>query len=58
MNVSCDSERQLRAAIERLLAGTHIRSNGSLTVPALAAEAGVSRRRGGQRGSFATSTTP
>jgi hypothetical protein len=38
------SERVLRAAMHRILAGTPIRSNGSFTVTALAAEAGLSRR--------------
>ncbi|MDP1805327.1 MAG: hypothetical protein Q8K72_09190 [Acidimicrobiales bacterium] len=44
MNVNEESERLLRAAMARILAGTPIRSNGSHTVSALAAEAGVSRR--------------
>jgi hypothetical protein len=44
VNVNDDSERLLRAAMARLLAGTPIRSNGSHTVTSLAAEAGVSRR--------------
>ena len=48
MNVSDDSERQLRAAMSRLLAGSPIRSKGSLTVSALAAEAAVSRRTAGR----------
>lgn len=44
MTVSDESERLLRAAMARIMAGTPIRSNGSHTVTALAAEAGVSRR--------------
>ncbi len=48
MNVNDESERQLRAAMDRLLAGTPIRSNGSMTVSALAAEAGLSRRTAGR----------
>lgn len=44
MKVNDESERLLRAAMARILAGTPIRSNGSHTVSALAAEAGVSRR--------------
>lgn len=44
MKVSDESERLLRAAMARILAGTPIRSNGSHTVTALATEAGVSRR--------------
>jgi chromosome segregation ATPase len=48
MNVNDESERQLRAAMDRLLSGTPIRSSGSMTVSALAAEAGVSRRTAGR----------
>jgi hypothetical protein len=48
LNVNEDSERQLRAAMGRILAGTPIRSNGSYTVTALAAEAGMSRRTAGR----------
>ncbi len=48
MNVNDESDRQLRAAMRRLLDGTPIRSNGSLTVSALAVEAGVSRRTAGR----------
>jgi hypothetical protein len=48
MNVNHESERQLRAAMDRLLAGTPFRSNGCLTVSALAAEAGLSRRTAGR----------
>ena len=48
MNVNDESDRQLRAAMQRLLDGTPIRSNGSLTVSALAVEAGVSRRTAGR----------
>lgn len=44
MNVNDDSERLLRAAMDRILAGTPIRSNGSYTITALATEAGLSRR--------------
>lgn len=44
MKVNDESEQLLRAAMARILAGTPIRSNGSHTVTALAAEAGVSRR--------------
>ena len=44
MKVNDESERLLRAAMARIVAGTPIRSNGSYTVTALAAEAGVSRR--------------
>lgn len=44
MNVNDESDRQLRAAMRRLLDATPIRSNGSLTVSALAVEADVSRR--------------
>ena len=48
MKVNDESDRQLRAAMQRLLDGTPIRSNGSLTVSALAIEAGVSRRTAGR----------
>lgn len=48
MKVNDESERQLRAAMRRLLDSTPIRSNGSLTVSALALEAGVSRRTAGR----------
>lgn len=48
MNVNDESDRQLRAAMRRLLDGTPIRSDGSLTVSALAVEAGVSRRTAGR----------
>ena len=44
MSVNDESERLLRAAMGRILAGKPIRSSGSHTVTALAAEAGVSRR--------------
>lgn len=44
VKVNDESERLLRAAMARIVAGTPIRSNGSYTVTALAAEAGVSRR--------------
>jgi hypothetical protein len=44
VTVNDHSDRVLRAAMHRILAGTPIRSNGSFTVTALAAEAGVSRR--------------
>jgi len=44
VTVNDESERLLRAAMDRIVAGTPIRSNGSHTVTALAAEAGVSRR--------------
>ncbi|MGH8921852.1 MAG: hypothetical protein ACRD0H_26510, partial [Actinomycetes bacterium] len=44
MKVNDESEGLLRAAMARILAGTPIRSNGSHTVSALAAEAGLSRR--------------
>lgn len=44
MKVNDETERLLRAAMDRILAGSPIRSNGSYTVTALAAEAGVSRR--------------
>lgn len=44
MNQQHEDERsRIRAAMDRLLAGQHTRSNGSLTVVALAAEAGVHR---------------
>lgn len=44
MNQQHDDERsRIRAAIDRLLAGQPTSSNGSLTVVALAAEAGVHR---------------
>lgn len=44
MTAQHDDERtRIREAIDRLLAGTASRSNGSLTVVALAAEAGVHR---------------
>ncbi|MEV0577980.1 hypothetical protein [Streptomyces sp. NPDC050392] len=44
MNEQHDDERtRIRAAIDRLLAGQPTSSNGSLTVVALAAEAGVHR---------------
>jgi hypothetical protein len=48
MNVNDDSERLLRAAMDRILAGTPIRGDGSHTVTGLAAEAGVSRRTAGR----------
>ena len=48
MNVNDESDRQLRAAMQRLLDGSPIRSNGSLTVSALAVEAGLSRRTAGR----------
>jgi hypothetical protein len=44
VTVNDHSDRVLRAAMDRILAGTPIRSNGSFTVTALAAEAGLSRR--------------
>ena len=44
MTVNDQSDRVLRAAMDRILAGTPFRSNGSFTVTALAAEAGISRR--------------
>ncbi|MGW4101653.1 hypothetical protein [Streptomyces sp. NPDC004976] len=44
MNQQHEDERsRIRAAMDRLLAGQHTRSNGGLTVVALAAEAGVHR---------------
>jgi hypothetical protein len=44
MNQQHEDERsRIRAAMDRLLAGQHTSSNGSLTVVALAAEAGVHR---------------
>lgn len=44
MTVDQDHERkEIRTAIERLLAGTPLRSDGALTVISLAAEAGVKR---------------
>ncbi|MEU6497530.1 hypothetical protein ABZ890_45490 [Streptomyces sp. NPDC046984] len=44
MTAQHDDERTcIREAIDRLLAGTATRSNGSLTIVALAAEAGVHR---------------
>ncbi|MFE9366006.1 hypothetical protein ACFYNN_25115 [Streptomyces sp. NPDC006978] len=44
MNQPHENERsRIRAAMDRLLAGQHTSSNGSLTVVALAAEAGVHR---------------
>ncbi|MEV8128689.1 hypothetical protein AB0P07_32350 [Streptomyces sp. NPDC085944] len=44
MNQQHEGERsRIRAAMDRLLAGQPTRSNGSLTVVALAAEAGVHR---------------
>ncbi|MDP8931032.1 MAG: hypothetical protein M3O70_21275 [Actinomycetota bacterium] len=48
MKVNDESERLLRAAMQRILAGTPIRSSGSFTVTALAVEAGVSRRTAGR----------
>jgi hypothetical protein len=39
-----DTERELRAAVQRLLGGRAIRSDGTLNVSSLAAEAGVSRQ--------------
>jgi len=44
VRVNDESERLLRAAMDRIVAGTPIRSDGTYTVTALAAEAGVSRR--------------
>ena len=40
---------QIRAAMDRILSGTHERSNGALTVVALAIEAGVPRNALTQR---------
>ncbi|GAA2293136.1 hypothetical protein SVIO_055490 [Streptomyces violaceusniger] len=40
---STDERTRIRAAIDRLLAGEPMTSNGALTVVALAAEAGVHR---------------
>ncbi|MDP8931319.1 MAG: hypothetical protein M3O70_22805 [Actinomycetota bacterium] len=48
MKVNNESERLLRAAMQRILAGTPIRSSGTFTVTTLAAEAGVSRRTAGR----------
>lgn len=44
-----DEREQIRAAIDRILAGTPERSNGALTVVALAIEAGVPRNALTQR---------
>jgi septal ring factor EnvC (AmiA/AmiB activator) len=44
-----DERAQIRAAMERILAGTHERSNGALTIVALAIEAGVPRNALTQR---------
>ncbi|WP_054811808.1 hypothetical protein [Nocardia arizonensis] len=41
--MTTDQRGQIRAAIDRLLAGTPLRSDGALTVVALAAEADVKR---------------
>lgn len=38
------TRNQIRAAMDRLLAGTPLRSDGALTVVALAAEAGIKGR--------------
>lgn len=38
-----DTESKLRAALDRLVAGTAVRTDGRLTVSGLAREAGVSR---------------
>ena len=43
MNVEDYERRMIRDAMDRLLAGTPIRSDGKLTVKSLAAEAGVKR---------------
>ncbi len=48
MKVNDESERLLRAAMDRIVAGRPIRSSGSFTVTALAVEAGVSRRTAGR----------
>jgi hypothetical protein len=37
------TRNQIRAAMDRLLAGTPLRSDGALTIVALAAEAGIER---------------
>ena len=43
MTLEPDERAQIRAAMDRMLAGTPERSNGALTVVALALEAGVPR---------------
>ena len=43
MNTEATERRMIRDAMDRLLAGTPIRSDGKLTVKSLAAEAGVKR---------------
>ena len=43
MNIQDKERRVIRDAMDRLLAGTPIRSDGKLTIKSLAAEAGVKR---------------
>jgi AcrR family transcriptional regulator len=49
MTAALDERDRIRAAMERILAGTHERSNGALTIVALAQEAGVPRNALTQR---------
>jgi septal ring factor EnvC (AmiA/AmiB activator) len=49
MTPAPDERRQIRAAMDRILAGTPERSNGALTIVALAIEAGVPRNALTQR---------
>jgi hypothetical protein len=49
MTPAPDERGQIRAAMERILAGTPERSNGALTIVALALEAGVPRNALTQR---------
>jgi hypothetical protein len=49
MTPAPDERDQIRAAMDRILAGTHERSNGALTIVALAIEADVPRNALTQR---------
>ncbi len=49
MTAALDERDRIRAAMERILAGTAERSNGALTIVALAQEAGVPRNALTQR---------
>lgn len=49
MTPAVDERERIRAAMERILSGSPVNSNGALTVVALAAEAGVPRNALTQR---------
>ncbi|MER6566947.1 hypothetical protein ABT288_12305 [Streptomyces sp. NPDC001093] len=49
MTPALDERKRIRAAMDRILAGTPERSNGALTIVALATEAGVPRNALTQR---------